>query len=108
VHIQSAASTEYVRVGVGATANGVAIDPTADNLQMAFVPAGNTPAGGDWKAATWETDATVTPPVYYARCLVGPAPGLITLTANTIYDVFVKVTDNPEVVVRNTGGLGIL
>ena len=108
MHTQSAESTEYVRVAVGATANGAAIDPTVDNVEMAVILAGATLTEDDWLAATWETDATVTPSVYYARCLVGPAPGLVTLVRGDIYDVYVKVADNPETIVRNTGGLGIL
>lgn len=108
MHSQSAASTEYVRVAVGATANGAAIDPTVDNVEMAVIPAGSEIDEDDWLTASWETDETVDPVVYYARCLVGPPPGLITLAAGNIYDVYVKVADNPETVVRNTGGLGVL
>jgi len=103
LHSQSALSTEYVRVAIDA-----GVDPTADSVQMAFPVTGVAPVVGDWKSATWETDSSTTPPTYYARCLVGPAPGLITLTAGRLYDVYVKVADNPETVVRNTGALAVL
>jgi len=104
VHSQSALSTEYVRVSIGA-----GVDPTSDNVQMAFPATGVAPETSDWKSATWETDSTTSPPTYYARCLVGPGSGgLITLTAGGIYDVYVKIADNPETVVRNTGALAIL
>lgn len=100
MHTQDALSTEYVRVAI---ATSPAADPTSDNIQMAFPVTGVNPVLGDWKSATWETDGTT----YYARCLVGPAPGVVTL-AEGLYDVYVKVTDNPEVVVRQTGALAIL
>jgi len=103
MHSQSALSTEYVRVAIDA-----GVDPTADNVQMAFPLTGVAPVSGDWKSATWETDSSTDPATYYARCLVGPGVGgVVSLTAG-LYDVFVKVSDNPETVVRNTGALAVL
>lgn len=105
MHTQDALSTEYVRTVIGTTP---AVDPTADNVQMAFPVTGVDPVSGDWKSATWETDSSTSPPTYYVRCLVGPGlGGVVTLTSG-LYDVYVKVSDNPETVVRNTGALGIL
>lgn len=100
MHSQSSLSTEYVRVAIDA-----GVDPTADNVQMAFPVTGVAPVLGDWKSATWETsDGT-----YYARCLVGPGiGGVVSLTAGGLYDVYVKIADNPETVVRNTGALAVL
>lgn len=95
----SAASTEYVKVAVFATKAGQVINPTSDTVQMAFTNA--PPQVGDWKAASWETAA----PSYLARCLVGPS-GTITLAPGT-YDVWVKVTDIPEVPVKNAGRLDV-
>jgi len=100
MHSQSALTTEYVRVAIDA-----GVDPTSDTVQMAFPATGVAPITGDWKSATWETVSGV----YYARCLVGPGfGGVVTLTAGALYDVYVKVADNPETVVRNTGALAIL
>lgn len=107
MHYQDALSTEFVRVAIGAVEDGLTIDPTSDSLQMAFPQTGVTPALGDWKSATWETDTGTTPVTYYARALVGPT-GVVTLTEGTLYDVYVKITDSPEIVVRNTGALAIL
>lgn len=101
----SAASVEYVRVPVSATASGSAVDPTADTVQMAFLATAAAPVSGDWKTASWETDATTTPDTYYARCLVG---SVVTLTAGTTYTVWVKVTDSPETPVKRAGLLRVI
>jgi hypothetical protein len=98
----SSLSKEYIRVPVSATAAGVPVNPTADVVQMAFVTSGE-PAGGDWKSADWETNAETSPPTYYARCLVGPG-GTVTLADGT-YQIWVKVTDSPEVPVKRAGVL---
>jgi hypothetical protein len=102
----SSLSNEYVRVQIQATSAGSAVDPTADAVQLAFVLEGTTPVSGDWKAGTWEIDATTTPTTDYARALVGSA-GVITLAAGT-YDVFVKVSDNPEVPVKKAGPMRVI
>lgn len=99
----SSLSKEYVKVQVSATEGGAPVNPTADTVEMAFKTAPTLPAGGDWKAATWETDNAGPTPVYYARCLVGPG-GTITLAAGT-YDVYVRVTDSPEIPVFDVGKL---
>lgn len=97
----STASLAYVLVPVRARAAGAAYDPTADTVAMAFTAAAATPVTGDWKTASWETDATTTPDTYYARCLVGTG-GTVALTAAT-YTVWVKITDNPETPVLRAG-----
>ncbi|SRR5260221_9981483 len=105
--VVSALSTEQIRVPIGATNAGAVVDPTADTVQLAFIAEGSTPASGDWKTGSWETDATTTPVTYFARALVGPSGGVITLAANT-YDVFVKITDNPEVPVKKAGPMRVI
>lgn len=99
----SALSLEYVRVPVYAKEAGATVDPTGLTVQMAFTT--TTPVTGDWKSASWETDATTDPDTYYARCLVGPA-GTITLSAGT-YLVWVKITSSPEIPVKFAGGLTV-
>jgi hypothetical protein len=99
--VLSSLSLEHVRVRVSAVVNGAPINPTADVVAMAFKQADAEPSGGDWKTASWETDATSTPSTYYARCLVGPS-GTVTL-ADGEWDVWIKVTDSPEVPVRKIG-----
>ena len=106
MYMQSALSTEYIRVPVFATDGSSEIVPTSDVVEMAFVPPGTSPAELDWESATWETDTNTTPVTYYARCLVGPDGGVVTLT-ESLYDVFVRVGDNPETVVHRTGAIAI-
>lgn len=101
----SALSLEYVRVRVQASEAGSAVNPTSDTVVMAFVAEGASPGASDWKTASWETDTTTTPDTYYARCLVGPS-GTVALTA-AIYDVWVKVTDSPEVPALRAGNLEV-
>ena len=102
---QSSLSLEYVLVKVASKQSGAWVDITADTVQMAFPVAGVTPVAGDWKAATWETDTETDPDTYYARCLVGPG-GTVTLTAQ-LYDVYVKVTDSPEIPTIRAGQLRV-
>ncbi len=102
----STASLEYVRVRVQATSSGVAVNPTGDSVSMAFLTTNVAPVSGDFKTATWDTDATTTPVTYRAQCLVGPS-GTVTLAAGT-YAVWVKVTDSPEVVVKRCGQLKVV
>src|SRR6476469_5504856 len=92
----SALSKEYIRVQVSVKVSGANYDPTADAVAMAFMTAGAAPTGPDFKAGTWEADSTSNPPTYWARCLVGPGGGVITLAAG-LYTVWVQITDVPEV-----------
>lgn len=97
----SVLSKEYVRVKVSASEAGAAVDPTTDTVVMAFPVHGVAPVTGDWKAASWETAGSA----FYARCLVGPS-GTVTLAVGS-YDVWVKVTDSPEVPAIKAGQLKI-
>lgn len=100
----SSLSTEYVRIRIVAEKNGAFIDPTPDTVQFSFPATGNPTT---WSAGSWETDTdTLGNKVYYARCLVGPL-GTVTLTAGK-YDVWVKITDNPEIPVINAGRLTVV
>ena len=103
----SSLSKEYVKVQVTFTVGGVETDPTADTVQMAFKAPGVDPGAGDWQTASWEVDTTVaTKPIRYARCLVGPGGGTITL-AKGPYEVWVKIGDTPETPVKMAGLLQV-
>lgn len=101
----SSLSLEYVYVPVAARAAGAAVNPTSDAVALAFVVGATSPVSGDWKTATWDTDATTTPATYRVRCLVGPA-GAVTLVPG-MYQVWVKVTDSPEIPVKLAGPLKV-
>jgi hypothetical protein len=86
-------STEYVKVPVTGPAN-----LTSLTVQMAIVPDGQDPAGGDWQSAQWiGTDAAV---------LIGPATAL-PLTKGVTYGIWVKITAAPEIPVLGPYGLHI-
>lgn len=101
-----AASLEYVRVPMAVEKSGAPYDPTADTVVMAFIAGPAAPTSGDWKTASWDTDASTYPPTYYAQCLVGPG-GTVTLAAGT-WTVWVKVTDSPEVPVKRAGQMKVV
>lgn len=106
MYSQYASALKYVRVPMSAQKSGAAYDPTADTVTMAFIAGPAAPAGGDWKTASWDADASTYPPTYYAQCLVGPA-GTVTLAAGT-WTVWVKVTDSPEVPVERAGQMKVV
>lgn len=98
----SASSLEYVRCAVKSTLNGAPYNPTNDAVQFSFTTGPSAP--GTWNTGSWETDS-VAGTQYIARCLVGPS-GTITLTPGT-YTIWVKITDNPEVPVKQPGQLKV-
>ena len=98
----SSLSLEFIRYAVKAIVNGVSpYNPTGDVVRFAFTTGPNV-APTTWYVGSWETSAG---PVYIARCLVGPA-GAATLAVGT-YTVWLKITDNPEVPVRQVGQLKV-
>ncbi|GAC1519390.1 MAG: hypothetical protein NVS2B16_25650 [Chloroflexota bacterium] len=103
----AAQSLEYVRVAVATSLSGASVNPTGDVVQMAFTVPGTSPIASDWKTASWEIDATTTPSTYYARALVGPGAGVITLTPGT-WDAWIKIVDNPEIPAKHSGPIQVI
>jgi hypothetical protein len=103
---KSRLDTSYVQVPVQAIVNGEAYDPSGNAVQMAFMANWALPsADDDWYAASWSVSTA--PGIYLAQCLVGPGAGAaVDLTVGT-YNVWVQITDTPEVPVINTGTLAI-
>jgi hypothetical protein len=97
----AAASTEYIRVPVTATEAGEPVDITGDTVALGFTDSWNSDAPAEWHPATWETINDV----HTARLLIGPGTD-VALTAGA-WDVWVKVTDNPETPVLKAGVLRI-
>lgn len=105
--IISTLSCEYIHVPVAATSAGVDIDPTGDVVALAFVPQGTTPAPADFKTGSWLQDVSTIPTTHFARVLIGPTPGVVVLTPG-LFDCWVKVTDNPEVIAKKAGPVRII
>lgn len=97
----STLSLEYVRVTVRASLAGVAKDPTPDVVGFALTAPGANPV--TFTSGGWETyDATAKTAV--ARILVGPS-GTLAAPAVGTWDVWVKVTDSPEIPVIKAGSV---
>lgn len=106
MYTRPASSLAYVLVPIGTKQSGVEVDPTNDTVEMAFVAQGAVPGSSDWHAGSWETDTSQFSPIYYARCLVGPA-GTVALTAQ-VWDCYVRITDSPEIPVLPAGQIRVL
>jgi len=91
-------SVEYIRVQMTVEKNGAVFDPTSDVVKMTFTEEDSLVGTESWYVGSWETAGSK----YFARCLVGPAPGLVELTHGTWF-VWVKVTDSPEVPIKRAG-----
>lgn len=99
----SSLSLEYVLVAVTATINGANYNPTVDAVQFAFTPIGTNPT--TWYSGSWDTGPVPGTATYNAKCLVGPG-GTVTLATGQ-YNVWIRITDSPEIPARNTGQLAI-
>lgn len=99
MNVLSALSREYVRYWVKSRVAGVDYDPTGDTVQFSFPLAGTTPTS--WASGVWET----VDDSYFALCLIGPStPNALTAGE---YDVYIKITDSPEIPVRKVDRLKI-
>jgi hypothetical protein len=88
--IMSALSTDWLKAPVDAVVDGHVVDPTADNVAFAFVPAPGKPTVDTvWYASSWETSDDTGE--HFARCKIGPNGGIVTLTKGR-YRVFIRVT----------------
>lgn len=101
----SSLSTDYISIPVEATGNnGLPFNPTADPIAFAFKAVGVNPAPGDFNAGSWDIHV---PPAskYVAKILIGPNtsvnPGV------GVWIAWLKITDNPEVPVRQVAELTI-
>lgn len=98
----SSLATEYVKLQLSATENGVPVDPTFGTVEFAFMDQSETPGSGDWVEGEWESSLYAT---YYARCLVGPL-GPIELPVGE-YDVWIRADLDPQLLVDKIGDLVI-
>lgn len=92
---QSVLSTQLVQIQITVRSPS-SYDPTGDAVAMAFTPQTypeTSPTSGSWVTGSW---ATFPGPAYWAQALVGPANGGTALSLGT-YQVWVRITDDPEV-----------
>ena len=94
-------TTQYVQVVVQAQYQGAPYDPTADEVQFAFVVGSGYPT--TWYTGSWQTTIQSN---YIAQCLVGPNGGAVALAPAT-YVVWLKILDVPETPVLSAGSLQI-
>ena len=92
----SSQSKQYVRVPV---TDLTGADPTNDTVAMAFPDVGGEPTV--FYTGSWTTLSGV----YNALCLVGP--GTSAALSVGYYDVYVKISDDPEVPVLFSGTLEV-
>jgi hypothetical protein len=90
----SSLSTEYITVSVTALVAGFPVDVTADTVKWAVVAPGVDPV--TWWTGDWANGK--------ARILVGPA---VNALAKGFWDVWLSVTDSPEIPVRLIGQLDV-
>lgn len=106
---RSVLDTEYLAFPVALTVGGTPINPTTDAVAFAFMPspANADPATGDWHTASWTTTGNGG---YLAQVLVGPASGgVVPAPAGAgLWNVWIKVTDNPQVPVWLAGTLKLV
>ena len=106
---RSVLDTEYLAYPEQVLVAGLPINPVADTVQFAFMPnpTNTDPGSGDWHSGQWYTTGLGGSNAYFAEILVGPGAGGIPLGVG-LYNVWVKITDNPQVPVRLVDTLQII
>ena len=90
---QSVLSTNFVQVPVTITFPS-GYDPSGDVVQFSFTSLSYpTIEPTVWNTGSW---VTFPGPVYWAQCLVGPAPGGVSLAIGK-WQGWVRITDSPAV-----------
>jgi hypothetical protein len=101
---RSSKSLAYVRTKVSADKFDGEWDynPTNDPVEFAFTAEGGPTDETTWYDGSWEIkDSTSAHPKYFAKCLVGPS-GEVELSTGS-YEIWVKITDNPEIPIEYAG-----
>lgn len=95
--------TDYLAFDPGVLGiGGLSVNPTADAVYIAFMPAGQSPQPGDWQQAAWVSAQQP----WQIEFLVGPANGAYSLPAGS-YQVWLMIVDNPAIPARPVGWLYI-
>lgn len=96
MYSQSVQSLQWVQIPVTMTTfSGTAGNPTADPVAFSFTPVTYPVTSPTvWVPGTW---ATFPGPAYRAACLVGPGTAAATALTIGSWQLWLRVTDNPEV-----------
>lgn len=100
----SSLSTQWIQVPVTELDSGIPTDPTGNAVSLAFLLGRANPQVSDWLSGQWQPDSVNGQ--YLAEVLIGPSPGLLTLTPGN-YTVWIKVEASPETVIIQTGGINV-
>lgn len=102
----SSLSRECVLAEVEVTEQGLAYNPTSDVVEFAFTAIGDRlPA--TWFVGSWDgTQPVPGTTAYRAQVLVGPGSSGPVLAVGK-YQVWIRITDSPEVPVLPVGHLAI-
>lgn len=98
----SAEATMYVQIPVTALVSGLPSDPTGDTVSLAFMLGRATPDTPDWVLGSWQTSSVNGQ--YFAQALVGPTGHVLT---PGVYTVWIKIEDDPETPIAQSGNLTV-
>ncbi|KIF67622.1 hypothetical protein HY68_01605 [Streptomyces sp. AcH 505] len=102
----SSLSLEFVQAEVTATRRGVPYNPTDDVVAFAFTAIG-TSRPDTWYTGGWDGDDPIPGThSYRAQVLVGPAGSGPALAVGR-YQMWIRISDSPEVPVLPVGQLAI-
>lgn len=82
------------------------VDPTGDAVQFSFVAPGERP--DTWTAGEWDGDYSGTKSTAVTPTIGFTGSGATIELAEGAWQAYIKVTDNPEVPVRDCGILVLL
>jgi hypothetical protein len=88
----------YLYVDLTLTDAGLPVNPSILPVRLALPAAGVDPVSGDWADGEWEHQHDGS---WSARILVGPA-GTLTPPPGS-RDLWIQVSNDPELLVENTG-----
>lgn len=95
-------STVFIPANITATSGGSSFNPTADEVDFAFISGPTDPQSGDWHTGSWVSGG----PPYIAQILVGPLNGGLVLAKGS-YIIWCRVIATPQVPVFQVGQLTI-
>ena len=104
---RSSESLAYLRVKIAADklTDEWNYNPTGDDVKFAFVGSEGLTDAATWYNGSWETRGNPQRPKYFAMCLIGPG-GTVALPIGS-YNIWVKITDSPEIPVEYAGLLEV-